>query len=291
MRNILKKPVPLFIARVLLGLILILGSYYLFILRPSLAIPQKLFDIRKILVEAQYNALQNRIAHIGLTRLNPASGRFTYSRERHLTNIEKTVKKARERQQKPLSLPKSEGLEGNFISFLKGVSETLPGLYEKEVKNYEEQAKLIEKANGFNKVVEKIYLYRTSRDIGELNLESETDRQTAAVRARATSEGLEAIKKELALLDFEKEVISQLREEISQTQEVFEKLAAFPSKTNYENARDQFNDLRKKTFEVEKQIMLSEAGIKFLTEQTNLLLSYNFLLNELGQIQKKIESR
>lgn len=120
---------PKVLARTVLLLILFLASYYLLILRPQLTLPNKLLKAERQLSRHRSTLLQNRLALVELTRLDPDSAGFNLEKSSLVATVQETNKEGLEALTKPTAIPEvDKKLSGRYQELL---SETR-GIYEEQ---------------------------------------------------------------------------------------------------------------------------------------------------------------
>ncbi len=157
MKDILKPG-----AKILILLTLFLIGYYFFILGPRLAIPEKAAQLEKEIGQHYFNLLQNRLAFVELTRLNPGSAAFNLEKSSLVETIQKTNQEGQEALKKAGELPK---VNQEF-------SEKFPELIEKTKQVYQKQNQLLERVFKTNSYEAGIEIIKSDESVELLTQET-----------------------------------------------------------------------------------------------------------------------
>lgn len=138
-----------FFLKILVFVLLLFGSYYLFILKPSLELPNKLLKAEKTISEHSSTLTQNRLSFVELTRLDPNSANFSIEKSNVISKLKETNKEGLDLIQKQGSIPEiDEELTKRFsilLSETKKIYEEQENLLERvfETKTYEEGVEIL----------------------------------------------------------------------------------------------------------------------------------------------------
>lgn len=116
-------------------LVIFLAGYFFFVLRPRLLLPNKIIKTEAGLNEHRSTLLQNRLALIELTRIDPDSGRFDFEKTNLVGTIQETNKRGLETLEGSSTIPEID----------KELSSRYQGLLDETRRVYEEQGKLLER--------------------------------------------------------------------------------------------------------------------------------------------------
>lgn len=134
----------LLITRFILLLFLIFAGYYLLFLRPLLALPGAYDKTAKILSQHHANLLQNRLALVGLAKLDPQSQTAHLDKNRLFSALTETNRKGLELLNAAAALPKVRGVPTQSTRFLNSeLNEAAKILSEKTRSLFNEQKPLI----------------------------------------------------------------------------------------------------------------------------------------------------
>lgn len=123
------------LGKALLIFTLLLAGYYFFFLKPQLELPNKLTKTEKVLSEHHTTLLQNRLAFVELTKLNPDSAVFNLEKSNLVGTLQKTNEEGLKALENPTIPPEvDESLSERYIGLL---SET-KAVYEKQNELLEE---------------------------------------------------------------------------------------------------------------------------------------------------------
>jgi len=128
------------VAQTTLIFLFLLGSYYLFFLKPQLTLPNKLNSVEKTLSEHHTTLLQNRLGFFELTKLDPNSANFNIEKSNLVGTLQKTNKEGLEAIDKAQDIPNID----------KELSKRYKELLSETRKVYETQNKLLEKVFATN---------------------------------------------------------------------------------------------------------------------------------------------
>lgn len=266
----------------------LLWLFYSFSLKPKLALPSKLLETEKILAKAHLNLLQNRLGIMALVNLDTSSSSFASDKTESLNKALTTNEKGLEQLKAP---EKIQITPGESVNFLNELNEQLPLLTTENKEIYEKQKDFLSQLRIINDINKNIYAYNPLSDLGILDLENEKDE--VVERTNNAIEGLENIKKELN--EYDTEGTKLLQDNISKTQELLTEQASLIEANDLPGAGQifdeitvKFEELRKMGLEIELEIIRSPEMITLLTNQTNLILKYEYWLNKINRTQKRI---
>jgi hypothetical protein len=138
-----------FFLKIFVFVLLFFGSYYLFILKPRLELPNKLLKAEKTIGEHSSTLIQNRLSFVELTRLDPNSANFLIEKSNVISKLKETNKEGLDLIQKQGSIPEiNEELTKRFFILLsetKKIYEEQENLLERvfETKSYEEGVEIL----------------------------------------------------------------------------------------------------------------------------------------------------
>ncbi len=147
-----------FFLKIFVFVLLLFGSYYLFILKPRLELPNKLLKAEKTISEHSSTLIQNRLSFVELTRLDPNSANFSIEKSNVISKLKETNKEGLGLIQKQGSIPEiNEELTKRFFILL---SETK--------KIYEEQENLLERVFETKTYEEGVEILKSDQAVGLL---------------------------------------------------------------------------------------------------------------------------
>lgn len=284
----MKKQLPVLFLIIGLTLVSLLGLFYFFSLKPKLILPTKLLEMEKVLTKAQANLLQNRLSIMSLVNLDPKSSYFSGYKEDSLNKATETANMGVEELKQPTKIQTPPGETSDLLNDL---YEQLPLLISENKEIYEKQRAYLDQLVEINDINKNIYTYNPQLDLGSVDLEKNTDE--AIDRTYRAIEGLESIKTDLAEYDAKSTV--SLSNTISETQSLLQVLATHLENNDLASAgqtfsaiSEGFGKMRELGLGMELTIIRSPEMITLLTDQTNLILQYEFWLKKINLAQKDL---
>lgn len=266
---------------IIFSAVLFAGYYFLF-LAPSLSLPKAFLEAQNQFASHRSLLLENRVALVGLTKLNPASANFNNEKNNLLQTLITTNENALVSLEKTPSMPHISGAPSEFLAFLNNdLNDALPPLLEKERSILQEQQTLINDLIALDSAISNIFIYNASQDIGALDPISDKDELEERF-ARAYN-GLVNITENLDNLTIDYTEISVLQDKIKKTQNLLQK--RYPPQREIV---DHFIDLREYALAVFIAPIKSSKNITTLTRQTNLILEYDFWLTKISNKQAQL---
>lgn len=284
----MKKRLTVPVTIISLTLATLLGLFYFLSLKPKLALPNKLLETEKILAKSHLNLLQNRLSIMSLVNLDTSSSSFANDKTDTLNKALTTNEKGLEQLKTP---EKIQITPGESVDLLNDLNEQLPSLTEENKEIYEQQKGFLSHLKTLNDISKNIYAYNPLSDLGNLDLEKEKDE--VIERTSSAIEGLKTIKEKLNEYDAER--TKQLQGNISKTQELLAEQVSLIEANDLPRAGQifdeitvRFEELREMGLALELEIIRSPEMVTLLTNQTNLILKYEYWLNKINQAQKGI---
>ena len=289
-----KKILTSFTLKLTLFSLLLFGGYYVFFLAPKLALPNAYLQTHKIFAEHRTNLVQNRVALVELARLSLDSATSSNKETELLQKLRETNEKGIQFLEEDQKLPSVSGAPNEFLDFLNNdLAHAFLLLDEKEYQIFKEQQDLLVDLTNLNSATANILKYNAAQDIGTLDLLSQKEEIMA--RVKAAHAGIEKVSKNLNTLMQNTPEIETLKEEIQKTQE---NIATFLLQLEGENVQEarnlrtdlitQFSVVKEKTLSAQFAIIRSDASVKLLTRQSNLILEYDFWLKKISQYQARL---
>lgn len=241
----------IFAFKVVLIFLILATAYYIAILRPMSALPQAQLEAKKILARQESILLQNRLAIIQLSKVNPLSARYFLSMERIYEIIETTKTQGEEAIK--AKLPEALNLK---------LSEAYPQMQSEYGEILKAQYEFIQRQKELDEKLGPIFEYFPKRDL------LDTDRETKLARIKAATSGLEKIKTALP----------ETAEIIGQTQEILED-------GDVETISLQFRKLKTELFKIKAREVESQEELELLARQTNLLNKYRYFIDQITTLQ------
>ena len=290
MENILKKTG----LRILFFLLILFGSYYFLFLKPGLEIPTALLETQKVLALHHSNLLQNRVALVELTKLNPDTTDFNNRKTILFMRLQETNKAGLSALDDQHNLPTIAGAPNESLNFLNNELHPAFSLLLKETRAiFTEQQILINFLVALDKTVSNIFLYDPTNDLGKLDLTSDKDR--VIERAQFAMEGLEKISENLKLLNITQNEMVELQDKIQQTRTTLESFIHQTENSNLTKASDSrteiinyFYTLKQDALAAQMALIHADESVKLLTRQTNLILQYDFWLKKVSYHQTRL---
>ena len=270
----------LILKTVVFTLILLSGYYFLF-LKPKLEIPNALLDARKKLSVHYYTLVENRASYTEFTRLDTTGGNLEYEKGEIIAKIKKTNEEGLKDLENRGFIKKIKGSPSDRLNFLNNdLPKAYYSLLDKNKKIYEEQKNIIESLNKLDSKISKLFAYNPEVDLGKLDLTK--DKEQALERSANAKLGLTKIKDEVPKSELSKEIdktiglLTQLEDSL--------KKDSIKESVNVRSAiYNQFGKVKSSALELELAIIKSPESVKILTDQTNLILEYEFWI---GKIKK-----
>jgi len=280
------------------GLILKIGiflfvffaGYYFLFLGPSLALPKAYLETQEVFAEHHANLLQNRMALVGLTRLDVSSANFGNERTSLLATLQRTNEKELLAVENIDKLPRITGVSNEVIAFLNNdIHNVFLPLLEETREILNDQQAIIKQLTDFDIKISDILSYNPSQNLG--GLDPVSDKEKIIERATAAAKGIGNIAEKMG----SDPATEALRENIKKTQNT---LYAFIANTGGGNAQrayslqqkaiTQLQNLKEGAFALEIAIIQSDKSVTLLTRETNLILKYEFWLKKISAKQAQL---
>ena len=279
------KNAPLKVATTaFITLVTLLSLFYFYSLKPKLELPEKLIDAKKAISANHYNLLQNRLGIVGLATLDPTGRNLGSEKASLLDKTIQTSEKGLENLQNP---PLIKALEKNS-------SISTQDLFEENKRILEKQKGLLKQLQILANINQNLFNYSPISDVGRLDLSDDEERNKIVERTYNAIEGIGIISKKLSE-ESNSQSASNLIENISVTQSLMEKQIEEIQSGDYTSASltflevfNSFSIIRESGLNVEKTLIHSPDSIQLITDQTNLLLKYEFLLKQINEMQEKL---
>lgn len=260
--------------KVIILLIVFFAGYYIFFLAPKLALPNAYLKAQEIFEEHKANLVQNRIAIVELARLTPNSADLFNKEAELLGQLQQTNENGIKSLEKNQKLPRVAGAPSEFIDFLNNdLPAAVSPLLLKERQILEEQQVLIASLINLNSITSNLLLYNATEDLGV--------KEASAARAKAAKEGIKKIAEKLNTFEQKSKETELLQKEIQKTQNIF----------STKELIQQFTTLREGALSAQFALIRSDASVKLLTRQTNLILEYDFWLKQISSYQTKLAAK
>ena len=104
--------------KILILTILFLTLYYFFIVKPKVLLQKDIAQTRAVLSSNYTILVQNRLAYIELTRLNPSSANFQYQTANTIDVLQKTQKEGLDLAKEKKTIPDLKNFDINFPKLL-----------------------------------------------------------------------------------------------------------------------------------------------------------------------------
>lgn len=274
----LKKVWGEFGVKVIVLLLVLFGGYYIFFLAPKLALPNAYLKAQEVFAEHRANLVQNRVVLVELARLSPNSADLFNKEAELLQKLQETNTEGIKSLEENQKLPYVAGAPNELLDFLNNdLPAALTQLLLKERQILEEQQGLIASLTNLNSITADLLRYNAEQDLGTLSLSKEE----AATRTKAAKEGVRKISENLNTFEPKSREIELLQEEIQKTQNILDAKELIP----------QFAVLKEKALSAQFALIRSDASVKLLTRQTNLILEYDFWLKKISDYQTKLTTK
>lgn len=272
-----------------LGVILItittfLGAFYFFSLKPKLVLPKQLLETEKIIATTYLNLLQNRLGIVGLATLDPNTSNLGNEKDFLLSQAIKTNKEGLKNLQSPPFVRKLEKDSG--IS--------LQSLFEENKRVLEGQKALLEQLKSLDSANSNLFKYKPLLDLASLDLADPDEREQVLTRTKNAINGLAKIEKDLEDLTSFK-YVEELRTKLAETQILMKQQMTEIESRDYKTASltflevyNRFSEMRELGLDGEKTLIHAPESIQLITDQTNLLLKYEFLLERINKMQEAL---
>jgi len=265
--------------KVIIFLLVLFGGYYIFFLAPKLALPNAYLETQKIFTEHKTNLVQNRVILIELAQLTENSDNLFNKETKLLQQLQETNEKGIGSLEKNQKIPHISGASNKFLNFLNNdLSNAFLSLLLKERQILEEQQDLIFSLVKFNSITADLLRYNSEQDLGKFNLTMQKEEIT--LRVKNAKIGVKKIAENLNTFEQEMKEITLLQKELQKTQNI----------VNTKELIRQFKTLKEKVLFVQFALIRSDASIKLLTRQTNLILEYEFWLKQISIYQAKLST-
>lgn len=129
------------LARTALLFLLLVGGYYLLFLAPQIRHSRALSEVELAVGKPAFNLLQNRIAFVELTRLDPQTGNFNFEKSALVSTLQKTGQDGLEQQ--AVKIPWIRQAHHKKID--PQLKERFPALIAETKEVYQRQAELLTK--------------------------------------------------------------------------------------------------------------------------------------------------
>lgn len=143
------------IIKIILILLALLLAYYFILLKPKLELPNALLKTEKVLSQYHANLLQNKIAYVGLTKLNSNSANISAEKSHLISTLQQTNKEGIELTKKKQELPKIDS----------ELTRQFPKLLEKHKQILEEQNQILDELLQLKTFEEGLELIRSNRSV------------------------------------------------------------------------------------------------------------------------------
>lgn len=244
----------------------LLAGYYLLFLGPNLAKLRALNKVEKNLISLRSGLVQTRIFLLELTSLNPSSPNFNEEKDILLGKLNETNQNTIEAAE-----------ERNSVNPLleTDIRKNIPLLLAKTKNILEDQQELIEALSKLDAETANIFLYDPQIDL------STDDQEEIIERVASAQAGLNDISKSLEALAIDSPEVHALQNKIPVL------VAALSEIKNQNSSKgkviDQFIQLRKLAYEAEIALIKTDSSVTLLTNQTNLILEYDFWLGKIKE--------
>ena len=104
--------------KILILTILFLTLYYFFIVKPKVLLQKDITQAQTILTKNHTVLVQNRLAYIALTRLDPNSANFQYQTANIIDTLQETQKKGLDLVKEKNNIPDLKNFDINFLKLL-----------------------------------------------------------------------------------------------------------------------------------------------------------------------------
>jgi len=280
--------------RVILLLVIFSAGYYLFFLAPKIALSKAYLKAEGLFMEHRANLLQNRIAFVGLARLDANSANVNGEKIDLFAMLKKTNEEGLRLLDEKNELADFKGIPSEQSKFFNNdLRGTFPSLLGEERTILEEQKRLIPDLGSFDAATANLLNYRAEQDLGKLDMVLQ--KEEIVTRAANAKEGIGKTSEKLIALSMKSSEVEVLLVEIKKTQTVLDDLVLQLKKVNIrkagvsrEEAIKRFSELQKNILSARASIISSETSAKLLTRETNLILEYDFWLKKIDNYQVKL---
>jgi len=294
MQTFFRKPLMGLAAKTLVIALLLFGGYFILVLRPALAIPKALENLETMTAAHYLNLIQNRTALTAFTKLELGSGNFSAEKQKILGQLLETNETGLKLAEQAAGVQKLNTANKKLPAFVNSeFPEKFSRLVKEEQAIWTEQQKLLNTLSGFADAAGKLFAYDPALDLGRLNLPEQ--RGELASRARTGISGLQAISQNLNEPAYPFS-LSQLINELDQSQRLLEKLAARLETENLADAEEvrsefiaQFKKPQNTARGLELSLIRSNSSITLAARQTNLIREFDFLLKKISELQRQLE--
>jgi hypothetical protein len=209
---------------------------------------------RKILVQERTKLAQNKLNFVGLTRTRPG--------QQNAEELRKSVSARLAELEKPLKFPL-------YFGDVDRLGDKLETWRLKERDVLAVQKAILEETGPFSAAVYNIYMY-----VPESDLATE-----AAERSAKAVQGLETIFEKVSALKLPEDKTLAWRNQLRRTQDRLKEVAG-GGRT--ESVTGAWKELINESYKLEMSYYSSSKAVQMLTDETNLLLEYDYWVTKLG---------
>lgn len=258
------KSLVIFILKTFFIFVLLVSGYYLFFIRPSQAKALSEIETRKILATQHATLLQNRIATMQLTKLNPVSARYSLARDRIYTIVDETYNKGYEDISAELPNGAPVDLKNDY-----------PQMQEEYKSILTEQLAFIEEQRAIDKKLGPVFDFFPGREFSRYSIDDQSEALSSKIDEAI--EGVSKISENFP--ETEKVVFDTIN-----SLEELKNASSLGNETRFiterANVQAQFRELKIEIFEIKRQAIQSEKELSLLARQTTLLNKYTFYINK-----------
>ncbi len=264
--------------------------YFLFLLKPALDSAKSLSEAEVKISTQQFILQQNKTAHLGLLQLDIKSPQFTVNQQNlteSLDNSEAIILNSQNKSElKSISGNKSTKV------LLNEINKDLPSLNEKSIETVNRRQPFEEDYKKLNLIFGKIFEYNPSVDLANFN-----DLESLGERAASAAKGLNGISDELKKEKLKGELTVQFDNEINKEVLILEQLSMVTKNNNTARAKtlansfiSEYPKLKMEAKKILDSPLKSLTALTILTDETNLILNYEYLNNKINKAQQNIET-
>lgn len=273
---------------------IVYGLYFLIFTLPQIA-SVKLLHNTKTDLQTQYFTLQtNRIAQTDLFKLDPIKPDFLTQKDNLLTTL--TNSNERGLKQTDNNLRLNRFASSDVKSLMLDINKNYPALISTQLKAYQDQTEIINTLKTFDQIFSDIYLYDPILDLSSNDLLAEKD--DLLERSNLAINGIKKARKDLNAQGIKNSDQAQFDATAQKLITDFEglrmslEIADTDSFDIYlENINFDVADLKNFALAVELSPIKSDQGLTILTQQTNLINTYENYIDQITLLQQNFNAK
>jgi hypothetical protein len=265
-------------------IIVFLSSFFLFSVIPRKATISDLHEVKSVFERSSQNLSENRVLQVQYLQLDPRAYRFLDDKSLILEEIGRNIIEFESISQQTIRInPVSKEKK-----LLENMRENLSERIERQKNILEKQEKLLEKIVTINSVLRNIYFYEAAEDFPQdLSLENGEEFLTSVINSIS---GMEKINADIVQNNLFEDA-QEFKASFDTIRSLFQDLESTALSGNFESANlyknrliREFPDLKRKAFDIEISILMSEESLKNFAEQVEISNLYKNDISDLNKI-------